>query len=364
MIDIRLENICKTYDNSYKAVNNVSFTAHKGEFVILVGPSGCGKTTVLKMIAGLESISSGNLYFADKVINNSAPKERNIGMVFQNYALYPHLTVFENIAFPLTIKKINKKSIKIKVTETAAILGLEDFLSKRPKELSGGQRQRVALGRALIKNPDVYLFDEPLSNLDAKLRVSMRTEIVNLHRIGGATSVYVTHDQTEAMTMGDKLIVMNKGEIQQADSPENIYNNPENLFVATFIGSPQINVFKGEIFFDDGLKFKENNSDTIISIPQKYQNYVKINETIHLCIRPEYLSVSSDVNSAEINTNVFGVEYLGYEKLIYFKTNNELKSCRIKELSSNIIVNQNVYFSINIDKIMLFDSNGNKILYN
>ncbi len=361
MIDIRLENISKTYDNGYNAVKSISFTAQKGEFVILVGPSGCGKTSVLKMLAGLESISSGNLYFGDKVVNTLAPKDRNIGMVFQNYALYPHLTVFENIAFPLTIKKINKKIIKEQVDSTAKLLGLEGFLNQKPKELSGGQRQRVALGRALIKQPNVYLFDEPLSNLDAKLRVNMRTEIVNLHRIGGATSVYVTHDQTEAMTMGDKLIVMNKGELQQADTPENIYNEPANLFVATFIGSPQINVFKGEVFNEDGLKFKEYNSDIIINIPNKYIDSVKIKQMINLCIRPEYMNISDSPFDAQVSAIVFGVEYLGYEKLIYFKTNDELKSCRIKDLEKNICINQNIGFSMNPDKILLFDSDGRKI---
>ncbi len=219
MTKVVFQNISKTYQKGIEAVKEVSFEAAEGDFLVLVGPSGCGKSTILRMIAGLEDISSGQLYFDSELMNDKLPRQRNVGMVFQNYALYPHLSVFENIAFPLRIKKICRKDINRVVEETAKMLGLEDLLGRKPKHLSGGQRQRVALGRAIIKKPRVFLFDEPLSNLDATLRVQMRTEIQNLHRKFGTTSIYVTHDQVEAMTMGTKIVVLNGGRVQQIDTP-------------------------------------------------------------------------------------------------------------------------------------------------
>ena len=249
MASISLKNIKKVYPGKEQvvAVDDFNLEIEDKEFVILVGPSGCGKSTTLRMIAGLEDITDGELQIGDTVVNNIPPKDRDIAMVFQNYALYPHMTVFENMAFGLTLRKTPKDEIKERVLEAANILGIESLLERKPKALSGGQRQRVALGRAMVRKPKVFLLDEPLSNLDAKLRTQMRSEIAKLHMKLGTTFVYVTHDQTEAMTMADKIVVMKDGFIQQVDSPSNLYHYPCNLFVAGFIGSPQMNLFEGTL---------------------------------------------------------------------------------------------------------------------
>ena len=242
MAFIDLKNISKQYSSSSnRVVNNVNLEVQEGEFLVLVGPSGCGKSTTLRMIAGLEEISEGEIYIDGKLVNNIPPKDRDIAMVFQNYALYPHMSVFENLAFGLKLRKLKKEEIKERVNYAAKILEIEDLLDRKPKQLSGGQRQRVAVGRAIVRNPKVFLFDEPLSNLDAKLRVQMRVEISRLHQRLETTVVYVTHDQVEAMTMGDRIVVMKDGVVQQVDMPLNIYNNPSNKFVAGFIGSPAMN---------------------------------------------------------------------------------------------------------------------------
>ena len=245
MATVTLDHVRKVYDNEFVAVHDASFHIEHGEFIVLVGPSGCGKSTTLRMIAGLESITAGTLSIGDRVVNEVAPKDRDIAMVFQNYALYPHLSVFENMAFGLKLRKMPKSEIQSRVDKAAKTLGLEATLERKPKELSGGQRQRVALGRAIVREPAVFLFDEPLSNLDAKLRVQTRTEISKLHRDLGATMVYVTHDQVEAMTMGDRIVVMDAGHIQQIAPPLELYNNPANRFVAGFIGSPSMNFVEG-----------------------------------------------------------------------------------------------------------------------
>ncbi len=247
MAKVTVKNLNKYFDNGVHAVKDVTFTAEDKEFVVLVGPSGCGKTTILRMIAGLEEVSSGEIYIGDVLVNNVPPKERDIAMVFQNYALYPHMTVFDNMAFALKMRHIPKEDIKRIVYDAAKLLGIESLLKRKPGQLSGGQRQRVAVGRAIVRNPKVFLFDEPLSNLDAKLRVAMRAEIVKLHHTIGNTMIYVTHDQVEAMTMADRIVVMKDGVIQQIDTPLNIYNNPANMFVAGFIGSPAINMTKGKL---------------------------------------------------------------------------------------------------------------------
>ena len=241
MAEVILKNIGKAYDNGYEAVKNVNIDIQDKEFVVLVGPSGCGKSTTLRMIAGLEEISSGEMYIGETLVNDVAPKDRDIAMVFQNYALYPHLSVYDNMAFALKLRKMPKAEIDAKVKEAAKILDLEKVLDRKPKALSGGQRQRVALGRAIVRNPKVFLMDEPLSNLDAKLRTAMRTEITKLHKKLGTTFIYVTHDQVEAMTMADRIVVMKDGVIQQIATPQEIYDNPNNMFVAGFIGSPQMN---------------------------------------------------------------------------------------------------------------------------
>ena len=245
MASLSLQHIYKIYQGDVTAVKDFNLEIEDKEFIVFVGPSGCGKSTTLRMIAGLEDISKGELYIGDKLVNDVEPKERDIAMVFQNYALYPHMTVFDNMAFALKLRKVPKAEIEQKVTEAAKILDIEHLLKRKPKALSGGQRQRVALGRAIVRHPKVFLMDEPLSNLDAKLRVQMRTEIIKLYRKLQTTFIYVTHDQVEAMTMGTRIVVMKDGIIQQVDSPQNIYNYPANLFVAGFIGSPQMNFLEG-----------------------------------------------------------------------------------------------------------------------
>ena len=250
MANVKFENVVKIYDNKVKAVSDFNLEVQDKEFVALVGPSGCGKSTTLRMLAGLEDITEGTISIDGVVVNDMEPKNRDIAMVFQNYALYPHMTVFDNISFGLQIRRVPKADIKEKVAEAAKILGLEEYLDRKPKELSGGQRQRVALGRCIVRNPKVFLMDEPLSNLDAKLRVQMRSEITKIHQKVGATTVYVTHDQTEAMTMADRIVIMKDGYIQQIGTPKEVYNNPANMFVAGFIGAPATNFITCE--YDNG----------------------------------------------------------------------------------------------------------------
>ena len=257
MASVRLDNVRKVYDNGKVAVAGASFTVADGELLVLVGPSGCGKTTLLRAIAGLETITSGTIDIDGRVVNNLAPRERDIAMVFQNYALYPHMTVAENLAFGLKLRSRPRAEIQHRVTEAAHMLGLEELLDARPRRLSGGQRQRVALGRALVREPKVFLLDEPLSNLDAKLRVAMRVEIARLHHRLNATMVYVTHDQIEAMTLGQRIVVLNDGEIQQIDTPMHLYAEPANLFVAGFLGSPAMNFFRGRLR-DDAVALEMN----------------------------------------------------------------------------------------------------------
>ncbi|RPJ22512.1 MAG: sn-glycerol-3-phosphate ABC transporter ATP-binding protein UgpC, partial [Desulfobacteraceae bacterium] len=251
MAEVKLVHVIKTF-GKVKAIDDFTLHIKDGEFVILVGPSGCGKSTVLRSIAGLEEITSGDIYIGDRLVNEIHPKDRDIAMVFQNYALYPHMDVYENMAFSLRQKKIPKKDIDQKVRSSAKLLGIDELLERKPRQLSGGQRQRVALGRAIVRSPQVFLFDEPLSNLDAKLRIVMRAELLDLHQKLKTTSIYVTHDQVEAMTMGDRLVVMNQGRIQQLDTPQNLYDRPMNRFVAGFIGSPPMNFIECRLATEDG----------------------------------------------------------------------------------------------------------------
>ena len=247
MASVRLENVRKIYPNGYAAIRGADFEVADGELLVLVGPSGCGKSTLLRMIAGLETITEGRLSIGGRLVNDVAPKDRDIAMVFQNYALYPHMSVAENLAFGLKLRHVPGREIKRRVAEVSSVLAMEELLDRRPAQLSGGQRQRVALGRALVRKPSVFLLDEPLSNLDARLRLSMRAEIARLHRRLGATMIYVTHDQVEAMTLGERIVVLRKGEIQQIDTPIVLYERPANLFVAGFLGSPAMNVFRGRL---------------------------------------------------------------------------------------------------------------------
>jgi multiple sugar transport system ATP-binding protein len=323
MAEVALDHVEKVYENGFRAVHELSLEIHDGEFLVLVGPSGCGKTTALRMVAGLEEISDGTITIGGRVVNDLTPKERDIAMVFQNYALYPHLTVAENIAFGLRLRKEPKKQINEKVEWAGKLLGLTQYLNNRPKELSGGQRQRVAMGRAIVREPQVFLMDEPLSNLDAKLRVQMRAEIAKIQRQVGVTTVYVTHDQIEAMTMGDRVAVMRKGELQQLGAPQTLYDNPENLFVASFIGSPAMNLIEGEIVRSNGdLGVKLGDQDLPIpgDVASKRPGLADYEgRTVAVGIRPEHIEDASIEPDARprLRGHVSVTEALGSEVLAH-----------------------------------------------
>ena len=315
MASLSLTNVCKVYPNGFEAVKDFSLEVEDQEFIIFVGPSGCGKSTTLRMIAGLEEISSGELKIDGRVVNDVEPKDRDIAMVFQNYALYPHMTVFDNMAFGLKLRKVPKDEIKKKVEEAAKILDLEKLLDRKPKALSGGQRQRVAMGRAIVRNPKVFLMDEPLSNLDAKLRVQMRSEIASLHNRLKATIIYVTHDQTEAMTLGTRIVVLKDGVIMQVDSPQKLYNEPNNLFVAGFIGSPQMN-FIDAVCKVEGERVTLNFEKTSVVLPpakaKKLIDGGYNGKTVVMGIRPEDIG-DSQIEIEAHKDAVFETDVTGYE---------------------------------------------------
>jgi len=324
MARVLLKNVTKKFDKEVIAVNQANIDVADKGFVVLVGPSGCGKSTTLRMIAGLEEVTAGEIYIGDRLVNDVQPKDRDIAMVFQNYALYPHMTVYDNMAFGLKLRKYPKSEIQTRVQEAAQILGLEKKLDRKPKALSGGERQRVAVGRAIVRKPKVFLFDEPLSNLDAKLRVQMRTEISKLHHRLETTMIYVTHDQVEAMTMGDRIVVMRDGNIMQIDTPLNLYNYPKNKFVAGFIGSPAMNFMQGRIERNGGLVFREGRLK--LAIPGDYAKFLEpyIGKEIVLGIRPEDIHEPAQAEkidcSAEGAATVEVVEPMGNEVIIYFTT--------------------------------------------
>ncbi|MCG3154948.1 MAG: sn-glycerol-3-phosphate import ATP-binding protein UgpC [bacterium] len=321
MARVELRDVSKVYDKGVVAVNRANISIADKEFVVLVGPSGCGKSTTLRMIAGLEEVSSGEIYIGDRLVNEVPPKDRDIAMVFQNYALYPHMTVFENMAFGLKLRKYSKSEIETRVKEAAKILGIEQFLDRKPKALSGGQRQRVAVGRAIVRKPKVFLFDEPLSNLDAKLRVQTRIEISKLHSRLETTMVYVTHDQVEAMTMGDRIVVMKDGLVQQMDTPLNLYHHPANKFVAGFIGSPAMNFIPGKVLRNGGLKFQCE--QFAFPIPQSFAPSLgnHVGEEVVFGIRPEDIHLAGDAaglqETAETPGVVEVVEPMGSEIYLY-----------------------------------------------
>ncbi|MCH5286431.1 MAG: sn-glycerol-3-phosphate ABC transporter ATP-binding protein UgpC [Christensenellaceae bacterium] len=327
MASVSLQHIYKVYTGGVVAVSDFNLDIEDKEFIVLVGPSGCGKSTTLRMVAGLEEISDGELYIGEKLVNDVAPKDRDIAMVFQNYALYPHMTVFDNMAFGLKLRKTPKDEIKRRVEEAAKILDIAHLLNRKPKALSGGQRQRVALGRAIVREPKVFLFDEPLSNLDAKLRVAMRTEITKLHQRLQTTFIYVTHDQTEAMTMASRIVVMKDGVVQQVDTPQNLYDYPANEFVAGFIGSPQMNFFDVRLA-KDGQKIVAKFGDNVIEVPQsKIDNLIDeayIGREVVMGIRPENISDDPEVVSANagnvIDVSVEVTEKMGSETYLYLTT--------------------------------------------
>lgn len=365
MAEVLLKNVTKIYDGGTKVVTDANFKVEDKEFVVLVGPSGCGKTTTLRMIAGLEDITSGEIFIDGKIVNNLPPKDRDIAMVFQNYALYPHMTVFENMAFGLKLKKVDKKEIDTRVKEAAKILSLESYLDRKPKALSGGQRQRVAVGRAIVRKPKVFLFDEPLSNLDAKLRVQMRTEISKLHKQLGATMIYVTHDQTEAMTMGDRIVIMKDGIINQVDTPLSLYNKPVNQFVAGFIGSPAMNFLTGKILEKNDLIFTSNNSELKFNFSLEQKNYLKdyIGQEVLTGIRPEDISIENTTgNSIELECTLDVIEPMGNETFIYFEVGKVQFIARVKPLS-NLKVGGKIKLYIDPEKVYLFDTKTGNHLY-
>jgi multiple sugar transport system ATP-binding protein len=352
MARVLLENINKLYPNGFHAVHNVNIDIADKEFIILVGPSGCGKSTTLRMVAGLEEISTGDLLIDGRKVNDVHPKDRDIAMVFQNYALYPHMSVYENMAFSLKMKKTPKENIDKMVKEAAQILHIENLLERKPKQLSGGQRQRVALGRAIVRHPKAFLFDEPLSNLDAKLRVTMRAEISRLHRQLQATMIYVTHDQTEAMTMADRIVVMKDGFIHQIDSPMNLYKYPCNLFVAGFIGSPPMN-FLNVNFSDSMIKSKGVN---IRPTSQQIEKLGPYNgKDMIFGVRPEDITFSNSGDNA-INAVVEVVETLGSEIMVHVSLESGNRMIIKSDPSQQYNINENVKLGVVIEKCHFFDA--------
>ena len=330
MATVQLENVNKRYDNGALAVIDFNLEIKDREFIVLVGPSGCGKSTTLRMIAGLEELSSGSVAIDGRCVNDVPPKDRNISMVFQNYALYPHMKVYENLAFGLKLRKTPKKEIAARVDEAAQILGLSDLLNRLPKQLSGGQRQRVALGRALVRKPKVFLFDEPLSNLDAKMRVEMRSEINRLHNRLNTTMIYVTHDQTEAMTLGDRIVVMNDGRIQQIADPLNLYNQPRNCFTAGFIGTPPMNLIPGAL----------------------------VGQTGTLGFRPESASVGgSCTGNGSLQCIVDFIEPMGSETYLHLKTSGHSVIARVPP-DQNYNCGDSIILQVDFDKASFFDENS------
>ncbi|MGF0039968.1 ABC transporter ATP-binding protein [Peptoniphilaceae bacterium SGI.131] len=365
MAKLSLKNINKIYDGGFHAVKDFNLEIEDKEFIVFVGPSGCGKSTTLRMVAGLEEISSGELYIGDRLVNDVEPKDRDIAMVFQNYALYPQMTVRENMSYALKIAKTPKEEIDRKVEEAAKILGLEDLLDRKPKALSGGQRQRVALGRAIVRNPKVFLMDEPLSNLDAKLRVQTRAEISKLHERLETTFIYVTHDQTEAMTMGDRIVIMKDGIVQQVDTPSNVYFYPSNLFVAGFIGSPQMNFLeaklekKGEHYLveNQGLSFDIGN------FGKRLEEKGYLNRDIIVGIRPEHIYDDARKTEIEIEGNVSFLEELGSEKYIYLDFGGKELLAKINT-DKPISRKSKITLYIDRDKLHFFDKDSEEnIIY-
>lgn len=370
MASVTLKNVYKVYDGGVTAVSDFNLEIADKEFVILVGPSGCGKSTTLRMIAGLEEITKGELYIGDTLANDIAPKDRDIAMVFQNYALYPHMTVFDNMAFGLKLRKVPKDEIKRRVDEAAKILDISHLLDRKPKALSGGQRQRVALGRAIVRNPKVFLLDEPLSNLDAKLRAQMRTEISKLHQRLGTTFIYVTHDQTEAMTMGDRIVVMKDGFVQQVDTPQNLYDFPVNEFVAGFMGSPQMNFIDGVInkssedyifhFGQYGIRIpKEKNKDNVLS------NYVGKGVVLgirpeHVHDEPEFLAKATD---GVVEADVEVTELMGAETYLYLTCEGSQVTARV-DPTSTAKTGDRIKIAFELSKLHLFDKETEKTIVN
>jgi len=353
MASLSLQHICKKYPNGFEAVKDFNLEIEDKEFIIFVGPSGCGKSTTLRMVAGLEEISSGTLKIGDKVMNDVEPKDRDIAMVFQNYALYPHMTVYDNMAFGLKLRKVPKAEIDKAVREAARILDLEKLLDRKPKALSGGQRQRVAMGRAIVRNPKVFLMDEPLSNLDAKLRVQMRIEISKIHQRLGATIIYVTHDQTEAMTLGTRIVVMKDGIVQQVDTPQNLYDKPGNLFVAGFMGSPQMNFL--DVTVGEGGKTVKCGADTLPVPDEKAKALTGyVGKTVVMGIRPENVEIAQPGEPGAMKSTVKVYELLGAEVFLYFDVNEVQVTARVEPTTTSKAGSE-VIFKFDMNKTHFFD---------
>ena len=367
MAIIEIKNLKKTYSNGHYAIKGIDVSIKEGEFVVLVGPSGCGKSTLLRMIAGLEDISDGDLYFNEKRMNEVHPKDRNIAMVFQNYALYPHMTVYDNMAFGLKLKKMPKAEIHQRVTDAATTLGLTEYLNRLPKEMSGGQRQRVAIGRAIVRQPDVFLFDEPLSNLDAKLRVQMRGEIKRLHRHLKNTMVYVTHDQIEAMAMGDKIVILKDGVVQQTDTPVNVFYHPENKFVAGFIGSPAMNFVSGKIVKEDELYFVNEGMKISVPPPLRVSMEKYLGKSVDMGFRPEYVYDKGLEKERRLSTDVEIeiqlVENVGSESYNHFTLHGMDTIFSYRSSSSNShIPGEKVTVGIDLERLHFFDPETEKTI--
>lgn len=364
MAEVRFENVTKVFEQESKgvkvvALDNLNLEIPDGSFTVLLGPSGCGKTTTLRLIAGLEIPTSGDIYIGGLKVTRLHPKERNIAMVFQDYALYPHMSVYDNLSFALKNLKFPKKEIEMRVKEVAEMLQIQELLSRTPRELSGGQRQRVALGRAIVRSPQVYLMDEPLSNLDAKLRAEVRIELLQLQRRLGTTTVYVTHDQVEAMTLGDIIVVMNLGLVQQIGKPRDLYEKPENIFVASFIGSPAMNLIGAKVVRENGLKVKIG--ETLISIPKDKETALSsyIDQNVIFGIRPEHIYDSEGKDENVVNLKVDVVEYLGSQVLVHARINDErIIASGSPEIS--IEKDRNWKAILDKEKIHIFDQNSGK----
>jgi len=361
MAEVVLKNVCKVFGGT-TVVKDVNLEIADGEFMVLVGPSGCGKTTTLRMVAGLEEVSSGEIYIGSKLVNHVPPKDRDIAMVFQSYALYPHMTVFENMSFGLRLRGMPKEEIERRVNNAAKLLGLEGLLGRKPKQLSGGQRQRVAMGRAIVREPKVFLFDEPLSNLDAKFRVAMRIELKMLQRRLGTTTIYVTHDQTEAMTLADRIAIMENGTIRQVGTPKEVFERPKDLFVASFIGSPEMNFISGRVEVLNGDVVVKSKSQVF---KMRYEQKAKLSmmegASVTLGIRPIGFVLGAREGLTQLRGTVEVVENLGSEKYAYVRTEDGLLTVRI-EPHESVKEKENVVISVLEGQIHCFDTEGNNIL--
>ena len=378
MATIEFQDVTKRYGNDVLAIDNMTLDVREGEFLIFVGPSGCGKTTALRMTAGLEELTSGDISIGGKVVNDRSPSDRDIAMVFQNYALYPHMTVYDNIAFPLRQKRIKKREVASRVQEASRLLAIEPLLERRPRELSGGQKQRVAIGRALVRRPQAFLMDEPLSNLDAKLRVQMRAELLSLHKRLGVTTIYVTHDQTEAMTLGDRVVVLDKGVVQQVDAPASLYRRPRNTFVASFIGSPGMNFLDGTLS-RDGLVLGRHRID----LPQELRHALSTRDgNVMVGLRPEDIRLVENDADDGLDAEIVITEQLGPEVLAYLRVDGvpvasavrdaagdrddavELRETLVARLpgDTRVSAGQRARFTLNTAGVNLFDPGSGESL--